>query len=272
MSFLFSVAVLSAVYLCVGFLERRPALRFRELTSPRPYLASDAAWYAMAIGATAISVFVIRPLLVHLTIAPVASRVLQLPEIVKFLIGLVTFDFVSFCVHYGMHRSNVLWNVHKVHHSTLELDGFATTRTHMFENFARFVPGQLVLFLIGMPASVVAPTVAIAAIYGVFDHSNLNIKAPWVEALFVTPRIHRRHHVPATTSKNYGAMLTIWDRAVGSLLRVETTDDERYGVPGETDTYPQHFRTAVRQPLVDLRGQRARARGEQPASAVAARS
>ena len=32
-------------------------------------------------------------------------------------IGLVVFDFVIFAVHVGLHRYDVLWNVHKVHHS-----------------------------------------------------------------------------------------------------------------------------------------------------------
>jgi sterol desaturase/sphingolipid hydroxylase (fatty acid hydroxylase superfamily) len=107
-----------------------------------------------------------------------------------------------------------------------------------------------------MPASVVAPVVAIAAVYGVSNHSNLNIKARWIEALLVTPRLHRRHHVPTTTQNNFGAIFTIWDRAFGTLVRCETNDDERYGVPGEIDTYPQRFADAMRQPFVQLHQQR----------------
>jgi sterol desaturase/sphingolipid hydroxylase (fatty acid hydroxylase superfamily) len=256
LSLLLSVAVLTAVYLAVGYLERRPGLRFRRLSSPRPYLATDVVWYGFAVAATALSVYVLRPVFSQLAINSLAREVALLPVAVKLLLGLVIFDFVSFAVHVGLHRSDALWNVHKVHHSTLELDGFATTRSHMLENLARFVPGQLVLFLIGMPASVVAPTVAIAAIYGVSNHSNLDIKAPWIEGVLVTPRLHRRHHVPATTTSNYGAIFTVWDRAFGSLVRRDTTDDERYGVPGEIRTYPQRFSQAVRQPLLDIRRQR----------------
>jgi sterol desaturase/sphingolipid hydroxylase (fatty acid hydroxylase superfamily) len=251
--FALTVAALGAVYLVVGFLERRPTLRFRVLTAPRPYLATDIAWYAVAAAATALSVFVFRPVLSAVAIAPLADRVDDLPLVAKLLLGLVVFDFVSFLVHMGLHRSDVLWSLHKVHHSTLELDGFATTRTHMFENLVRFVPGQLVLFLIGMPVSTVALTVGIAAIYGVSNHSNLDIRAPWIEAVLVTPRLHRRHHVPTTTQNNYAAIFTIWDRVFGTLVRTDTTDDERYGVPGEIDTYPQHFTQALREPFLQIR-------------------
>jgi sterol desaturase/sphingolipid hydroxylase (fatty acid hydroxylase superfamily) len=248
-SFVISVAALTAVYVTVAYLERRPALRFRMLPSPRPYLTTDLAWYGLAIAATALSVFVFRAQLAELEITPLRHVVTSLPLIAQLLLGIVIFDFVSFAVHVGLHRSDVLWNVHKVHHSSLNLDGFATTRAHMFENLVRFVPGQAVLFLIGMPASVVAPTVALAAIYGVSNHSNMRVNLAWAEGVFVTPRLHRRHHVPATTQHNIGAVFTIWDRALGTLVRADTEPNERYGVPGEVDTFPQQFAPAFREPL-----------------------
>jgi sterol desaturase/sphingolipid hydroxylase (fatty acid hydroxylase superfamily) len=256
MSFVLSVAALTVVYCVVAALERTRALRFRILPMPRPYLSTDLAWYGLAILATAMSVFILRPQLSKLEFGPLQAGVASLPVVAQFVMALIVFDFVSFAVHVGLHRSNALWNFHKVHHSTLHLDGLATTRTHMFENLLRFVPGQAVLFLIGMPVAVVAPTVAIAAIYGVSNHSNLAINAPWVEGVFVTPRLHRRHHVPSTTQHNFGAIFTFWDRCFGTLIRVETAPQERYGVPGEIDSYPQRFRVAFRQPFVQLRSER----------------
>src|SRR5436190_5047990 len=256
MFFLYSVAALSLVYALVATLERIPALRFRALESPRPYLATDAAWYLVAIGATAISFFVFRPQLSKLATGPARNAAAGLPLAAKIGVGLVVFDFVSFLVHVGLHRSDVLWTVHKVHHSSLQLDGFATTRTHMFENLVRFVPAQAALFIIGIPANVVAPTVAIAAAYGVSNHSNLGTRARWLEAVFVTPRLHRRHHVPETTQNNFGVIFTLWDRLFGTLVRRDTSADERFGVPGEIDTYPQRFVPAFREPAMQIGRQR----------------
>ncbi len=253
MSFLTSVASLTAVYLVVGRLERRPALRFRVLASPRPHLATDVAWFAVAVGATAVSVFVFRPVLAGLSIGVVRDAIEGAPFLVKLLIGVVLFDLVSFLVHRALHRYDALWSIHKVHHSILELDGFATTRTHMIENLLRFVPSQALLFLVGMPVAVVASTVAIAAVYGVSNHSNLGIRLTWIEPVLVTPRLHRRHHVPDTTQTNFGGILSVWDRVAGTLVRADTTDDERYGVPGEIDSYPQRFADAFRAPFEERR-------------------
>lgn len=249
MTFLSSVAVLTAVYLVVGRLERTGALRFRELSKPRRHFATDVAWYGVAIAATAVSVFVFRPVLTQLSIPPLREAVAGMPFLGKLAVGVVVFDLISFLVHRALHRHDALWNIHKVHHSSLELDGFATTRTHMAENMLRFVPSQALLFVIGMPVGVVAATVAIAAVYGVSNHSNLGIDLRWAEAVLVTPRLHRRHHVPSTTMHNYGGIFTIWDRLAGTLVRADTGPDERYGVPGEIDTYPQRFADALRQPF-----------------------
>lgn len=251
MSFTASVALLSGVYLLVGRLERVPAIRFRRLSTPRPYLATDLAWYAVAVGATAVSVFVVRPVLEVVSITSLRHAVAAVPYGLKLLAGVVVFDFVSFLVHRALHRFDLLWSLHKVHHSTLELDGLATTRTHMVENMLRFLPGQALLFLIGMPVSVVAASVAIAAVYGVSNHSNIALDLQWLETLLVTPRLHRRHHVPATTMNNYGGIFTVWDRVFGTLVRLETADEERFGLPGEMETYPQRFASALRQPLLD---------------------
>jgi sterol desaturase/sphingolipid hydroxylase (fatty acid hydroxylase superfamily) len=256
MTFVASAVTLSALYLTVAGLERMPALRFRKLTSPRPYLRTDAAWYGVAIAATAISVFLFRPQLAKLAIAPLADAIASSPLAAQLILGVIVFDFVSFAVHVGMHRSDRLWNIHKVHHSSLELDGFATTRAHMLENLVRFVPAQAALFVLGFPVSLVTPTVAIVAAFGISNHSNLGADLGWAEAIIVTPRLHRRHHVPATTLHNYGTVLTIWDRAFGTLSRLDTRPDERYGVPREIDTYPQHFAEAFRHPFVQTRSQR----------------
>ena len=257
MNFFASVVAVTAVYVLVSTLERIPVLQFRPHPRRRPFFATDVAWYGMAIRATAVSVFVFRPQLEKLSFDPLERLIDRVPAAGQLLLALLIFDFVSFIVHRQLHKSDVLWSFHKVHHSTLALDGFATTRTHMFENLIRFVPPQAILFLIGIPVGMVAPVVAIAAVYGISNHSNLGANLKVIEPLLVTPRLHRRHHVPSTTQNNYGAIFTIWDRLFGTLSQLDTTDTDRFGVPGEIDTYPQHFRQSVGEPF---RQNRARAR------------
>jgi sterol desaturase/sphingolipid hydroxylase (fatty acid hydroxylase superfamily) len=102
----------------------------------------------------------------------------------------------------------------------------------------------------------VVPTVAIYAAFGVSNHSNLGMNLGWAEGLFITPRMHRRHHIPTTSQKNFGTILSVWDRMFGKLVRADTKPDERFGVPGEIDSYPQRFWPAVCQPMLQIREMR----------------
>ena len=243
-----SFLVVSTLFLMVFALERIPALQFRPSGVVRRHMLTDGAWYVVATGANVISTFVFQPLLSMLAIPGVAEPIGEAPLVVQVGLGIVVYDLVAFAVHVGIHRSDTLWSVHKVHHSTLLLDGLATTRTHLFEHLVRNVPAQAALFALGMPASTVAMTLVIYAAFALHGHSNLRIGGRWLELVFVTPRLHRLHHLPATTQHNFGTVFTVWDRIFGRLVVRDARPEERTGVPGEIDEYPQRFADAFRQP------------------------
>lgn len=252
-----SFLVLSGVFLFVAGLERIPRLRFAPSRFLRRFLATDAVWYLVATTAALISTVVFRPQLSRLAIPTVADAVDGLPELIRLGLAVVVYDLIAFAVHIGIHRSDALWAVHKVHHSSLQLDWLATTRTHMFEHLVRNLPAQAALFALGMPAATVAATLLIYATFAVVGHSNLRIGGSWLELVFVTPRLHRLHHRPATTQQNFGTVLTVWDRLAGTLVTRDADPDEPIGVPGEIDTYPQQFLAAFGQPLREARARRA---------------
>jgi sterol desaturase/sphingolipid hydroxylase (fatty acid hydroxylase superfamily) len=251
-----SFLVLTSLFLTVATLERVPAFRFRPARLLRPFVATDAAWYLVATTANLISTFVFRPQLSKLAIPRVADSIFGLPVVIRVVMAVVVYDFVAFAVHVGIHRSDRLWSVHKVHHSSLQLDGLATTRTHMFEHLVRNVPAQATLFALGMSAPTVATTLVIYAAFALHGHSNLRVGGRWLELAFVTPRLHRLHHLPATTQNNFGTILTIWDRLFGRLVSRDARPSERTGVPGEIDEYPQRFVAAFCRPMKEASSRR----------------
>jgi len=273
--FFTSTAVLSSLYAGVFVIERRPRTRFRALSYRRRYFLTDIAWYCLIVSVSAIGVFVLRPIFDRIAVGPVANLVHDLPALGCFALALLIFDIVSYGVHRGMHKFDFLWSIHKVHHSSLELDALAATRQHVLENTVRFLPGQVAMFLVGIPTALVAPAVAVGAAFAVIAHSNLNIDVGIMEKLFITPRLHRRHHVPATAMNNYGGVFSIWDRMFGTHVSLDTHADERFGCPGELDSYPQRFRDAVRQPPRDIvaqvRSRHLRHRAEMSAPSTAQR-
>ncbi len=151
-------------------------------------------------------------------------------------------------MHVVTHRSEALWRVHNAHHSALRLEFLATTRTHAFELLIRNVPAQMALFALGIPARLVVVVVLIYGTFAVVGHANLCLNLASVEWLFITPRIHRLHHVPATTQNNFATIVSIWDRATHRLVRADTRPDATLGIPGEIESFPQSFAPAFREP------------------------
>ena len=233
-----SFLVLSSLFIAVAALERVPAFQFRRSGLLRPFMATDGAWYLVATTANLISTFVFRPPLSKLAVPALADAISGLPLAAKVGLAVVVYDFVAFAVHVGIHRSDRLWSVHKVHHSSLQLDGLATTRTHLFEHLLRNVPAQAALFALGMPAFTVATALVIYAAFALHGHSNLRVGGRWLELVFVTPRLHRLHHLPATTQNNFGTVLTVWDRSSGGSCRVTRAQRSAPAFPARSTSTP----------------------------------
>jgi len=255
---LLPVPLLAGLFLLVAALERVPALRFKPLPFRRRYLGTDAAWYAVATTANVAAAFVLLPLLAALAIPGVSGAVASWPWAERVVVAVVVYDFLAFAIHVALHRWETLWAVHKVHHSSPELDWLATTRAHMFENLVRQVGAQAPLFALGFRATTVAPVLVVYASFALYGHSNLRAVPRWVEGVFVTPRVHRVHHVPATSRQNFGTVFTLWDRLFSRFApaEAEADADQVLGVPGETGSYPQTLVAAFRRPFEEIRRRR----------------
>jgi sterol desaturase/sphingolipid hydroxylase (fatty acid hydroxylase superfamily) len=253
MSPVLSAATVAALSVTVAGLERVPALRFSPSRFLRRHLATDAAWYAIATTANVIAAFVFLPTLAHLAVPGVADIVRSLPLPARLAFAVVIYDFVAFAVHLRLHRSETLWAFHKVHHSSLQLDWLATTRAHMLENLVRQVAAQAPLFALGLTATTVAPALVVYAAFALYGHSNLRVGAPWIEVVFVTPRLHRLHHIPETTQSNFATIFTVWDRLFTRFVSCDAVPGEPVGVPGEIDDYPQTLLAALRRPFAEVR-------------------
>lgn len=139
----------------------------------------------------------------------------------------------------------------------------------MFEHLIRNVPAQGALFALGMPAQTVATSTLVYAAFALHGHSNLRIGGRRLELVLVTPRLHRLHHLPATTQSNFGTVFTLWDRLFGRLVVRNATPAEHTGVPNEIDDYPQRFLVAFRQPVKETRARHAHRRAALPTEAPA---
>ncbi|HEY4799940.1 MAG TPA: sterol desaturase family protein, partial [Bacteroidia bacterium] len=147
---------------------------------------------------------------------------------IKLIGAFVALDFFEYVYHVIMHKVKTLWMFHAVHHSDRVVDVSCTLREHPGETFVRLSFSVLWIFILGAPFWVVVIHQFFQILANVFAHSNFRLPEKInrvVSLLFVTPNFHHVHHhyKQPYTNCNYGDILSIWDRLLGSFAELETS-------------------------------------------------
>jgi len=159
----------------------------------------------------------------------------------QFLLFLITHDFYIHWFHRAQHASAMLWRIHEAHHSVKEVDWLAGTRSHALEILINQTVEFAPIVLLGASPEVWMIKATVDAIWGMYIHSNLDVRLGWLETFINGPSMHRWHHARSLANRNanYGTKLGIWDR----LFRTAYQPCHRaqdYGLADET-MYPEGF-------------------------------
>ncbi|MEW6733047.1 MAG: sterol desaturase family protein [Acidobacteriota bacterium] len=230
------------IMLLFAILERSPRLRFRPSRLLRRYYASDVFYLLTGFIAggslVAMYISVATQWLGSLLRSPRLAA-LELPLWLSVLLALLVLDFSNYFAHYLLHRYDLFWEFHKIHHSSAKLDWLATFRSHILEQTLRRLIAPILLILIGFPTYVVALAGGVFIAWGIFNHANLRFRLDILETILITPHLHRVHHLPNMSHTNLGTIFSFWDRLRGTLTVVEIEPDTYFG-NGEP-LYPQSW-------------------------------
>ena len=241
-------AFLACMLAAIALAERSPVLRYGRQPFLRRGFATDL--FYLATGGVALG-FGIRHAAARLaeagTAGGSASGVLAAPLAVA--LAIVLYDLGAYLSHLLLHRFGALWRLHEVHHSSPTLDWLATFRAHAGEHALRHLASPALLLLAGFPLATVAIAGAIYTAWAAFTHANIGLELRLLEPLLVTPRLHRLHHVPATSGGNLGTIFSLWDRLRGTLVTDPAAPLEPLGVPGRRESYPQTWLAQLVEPF-----------------------
>jgi sterol desaturase/sphingolipid hydroxylase (fatty acid hydroxylase superfamily) len=164
-------------------------------------------------------------------------------------VALLMFEAIYYTMHRLMHEGpgalgNFLWRVHAAHHLPprvyLVMHGVQhPINALMVRVIATIVP----LWAMGFEPRVVAMFAMISGVHGSISHFNADVRAGWLNYLFVTTELHRYHHsADVAEGKNYGAVLSVFDQLFGTFVYrpgeapKELGVDQAQGLPfhGET--------------------------------------
>ncbi|HMK65185.1 MAG TPA: sterol desaturase family protein [Thermodesulfobacteriota bacterium] len=145
------------------------------------------------------------------------------PFWVKILGTVIVFDFFLYIWHLLNHVMPLFWRFHRVHHSDLNMDVSTASRFHIGELALSAIIRIGLIFFLGADLFGVALFESLIVLTSQFHHSSLTVPF-WFERfywiLFVPPSMHRIHHSVVINERNtnYGTILSLWDRLLGTLL------------------------------------------------------
>lgn len=171
------------------------------------------------------------------------------------LLTILIVDFFGgWLVHVIEHKIKLLWRFHVVHHADNNVDVTTGLRHHPVESVLRGLFFFIGIVVSGAPMYAVMIYQTVLVFFTAFEHANISLPK-WLDRslsyVFVSPNMHKVHHhwKQPFTDSNYGAILSIWDRLLGTFKKLEPTEI-RYGIdrdyPNEKD---EDFMTLMKRPF-----------------------
>ncbi len=150
----------------------------------------------------------------------------------------ITHDIYIYFMHRWQHSNKWLWRIHEAHHSPKKVDWLSGSRSHALEILLNQTIEFAPIILLGSPPEVIAYKGVISAVWGMYIHSNLNVKSGWLQKIINGPEMHRWHHSTGKgRNRNFATKFAIWDWMFGTAYLPETKPDE-YGLK---TYFPAHY-------------------------------
>lgn len=174
------------------------------------------------------------------------------------VIAFLVLDFFGgWLAHITEHKVGFLWRFHVVHHADNNVDVTTGLRHHPVESVVRGLFFFMGIFVSGAPMYAVMIFQTLLILSTAFTHANISMPR-WLDKalsyVLVSPNMHKVHHhwKQPYTDSNYGAILSIWDRMLGTFMKLEPKNI-RYGLdryyPNEKD---EDFATLLKKPFQKL--------------------
>jgi sterol desaturase/sphingolipid hydroxylase (fatty acid hydroxylase superfamily) len=141
---------------------------------------------------------------------------LRLPPLVETALAVLLLDYTLYIWHVLTHKVPLLWRLHRVHHSDLDLSASTALRFHFVEMIVSAPWRAAQVALIGVSPRQLSLWQTLTTMAILFHHSNIRLPLALERALarvIVTPRMHGIHHsiVERETDSNWGTIFSLPD-------------------------------------------------------------
>lgn len=154
---------------------------------------------------------------------------------------LVVHDLYIYWFHRAQHAFPLLWRIHEAHHSGKYVDWLSGTRSHALEILINQTIEFAPIVLLGAKPEVWLIKATLDAVWGMYIHSNLDVRLGMLEIVINGPDMHRWHHARADDVKgvNFATKLGVWDRLFGTAY-IRSERAQEFGLLGDVE-FPRGF-------------------------------
>jgi len=140
----------------------------------------------------------------------------------KVLVSFLLYDMTLYLWHKTCHERYALWKFHRVHHSDLSVNATTAFRLHLVEVFLTTLVKATLILIVGMSIEYVLMNELLVTFFVIFHHADITFRGErWLGKFIIVPKVHRVHHsvLKRDYNRNFGAVLTVWDRIFGTFAR-----------------------------------------------------
>jgi sterol desaturase/sphingolipid hydroxylase (fatty acid hydroxylase superfamily) len=202
-----------------------------------------------AIALVALAIVVVVPLQ---ALAPdaLADTVGSLPALLQLAVALLIVEVGGYWAHRAHHEIPALWKLHRVHHSSEQMDWLASAHLHPLDSATTRIVAVVPLALLGFGRATFGVTLVILQLHAVFQHANLRVRFGRFGQVVSSPHFHHWHHAgdPEARDRNYSGMFPWLDRIFGTHHAPVDRWPARYGID---DPMPTGYLGQLRSPFVE---------------------
>ncbi|MEJ7597692.1 MAG: sterol desaturase family protein [Kofleriaceae bacterium] len=150
-------------------------------------------------------------------------------------LGVILLDYTLWHWHRLCHVLPRLWRLHAAHHADLDLDASTALRFHFGELLASVPIRFLQIVGLGIDRATLRTWETAVVVAILVHHSNVRLPY-WLDGalghVIITPRLHGIHHAvrPYRLDRNFGTLLSIWDRTHGTRSADPAPDELAIGL------------------------------------------
>ncbi len=140
------------------------------------------------------------------------------------VVAFLAIDLLLYFLHKASHSFACMWMFHKVHHNDPYLNVSTAFRIHILEVLIISAMKAVLIIVLGIKGTWWLAIEAIIIFFTMLHHTNVSLRhEQFLGWIIITPYLHRVHHSTQRNEhdRNYGAVLSIWDRLFGTLAELK---------------------------------------------------